>query len=130
MSVQPAQADAYVQWSSSNESVATVSQGMVKGISKGTAVITANVGGASATAVVTVVDSTVDADVTIKVGQKLKIKFQGKVKRVSVSDKSILKIIKGKGKTLTVKGKNRGIVVVQGYNKKGKQIGWIIVKVE
>ena len=105
-------------------------QGIVEGISEGTAVITARVGNASATAVVTVVDSTEEADATIKVGQKMKITFPGKVKRVTVSDKSILKIIKGKGKTLTVKGKNRGIVTVRGYNKKGKEIGRIVVKVE
>lgn len=47
--------DATVTWSSSNDEVATVSNGYVVGVSAGTATITASIPGASDTCEVTVI---------------------------------------------------------------------------
>ena len=52
--VTPESEAANVVWTSSNENVATVKDGMVKGVEKGTATITATVNGVSATCAVTV----------------------------------------------------------------------------
>jgi hypothetical protein len=61
--IQPSDAFGIVKWSTSNESVATVVDGIVTGISEGTAQITATVGSVSATCAVTV--STAITSVTL-----------------------------------------------------------------
>ena len=63
--VLPATSIKPVTWTSSKPDVATVSSGIVKGISAGTATITAQAGDKKATCTVTVADLSYDAGVTI-----------------------------------------------------------------
>lgn len=66
--VSPADApDKTVSWTSSNTSVASVSNGVVKAVSEGSATVTASCGGKSATCVVTVQKKTIPvSSVTLK----------------------------------------------------------------
>ena len=115
-----------VTWTSSNPQIATVSNGVVTGVSAGNAIITAKVGSAMASAIITVVDSTMTPDETVEVGQKIKINTGKKIKILLVSDKSIAKVTK-KGKKIIVKGKKAGKIMVRAYGKKNKLIDeWII----
>ena len=118
-----------VVWSSSDESIVTVNNGLVTGVSSGTAVITASVGSASATSVVSVDEPAVDPDIIIKVGKKTKLKADMRVKKVKVSENGIVKTAKS-GKKVIVTGKKTGIVTVTAYNKRGEEIGSWVVQVE
>ena len=120
---------AEVVWSTSDEKIAVVNNGVVTGISSGEAVITASYGSTTATAAVSVVEHADNPDKTIKIGKKIKIETDKKVKRVRVSDKGIVKATKS-GKKIIVKGKKAGIVTITAYDKKGAEIGSWIVKVE
>ncbi len=116
--------DDTVKWSSSDEGVATVTDGMVEGISSGTAIITAEQGINKATTTVTVV-----SDITIKPGEKAIIKVKKKAAKIEIIDKSIISV-KNKGKKVIVEGKALGSTIVRGYNKKGKVIWYKFVEVK
>ncbi len=110
-----------VEWSSSHESVAAVSNGVVKGIVPGRALITVRSGSEYGTALVTVEEGEVP-DMTILTGQKTTIEADRKVARVLVSDKSVVKV-KKKGRKITIKGKKSGTAVVVALSKKEKVLG-------
>ena len=114
-----------VTWSSSNTSVATVSNGVVKTVDDGSAVITATVGGASASCNLTVVDPVVIKQPAIsyqtitrqaQVNSKLvdeevnqvKIVFNGLPQRA----KHMKKIDRGSGKGTEADGKQDGQYMV------------------
>ena len=110
-----------LEWSSSHEVVATVSNGVVKGVASGRALITAKAGSEYGTAIVTVED--IEApDMTILQKQKVTIKAAKKVARVLVSDKSVIKV-KKKGKKIIMKGKKAGTAVVVALSKKEEVLG-------
>ena len=114
-----------VRWSSSNPEIATVSNGVVTGVSEGTAIIIAQVRSYYATASVTVTKIE-DPDIVILNKQKIPIKVDKKITKVLVSNKNIVKVQK-KGKKLIIKGKKAGDVVVTALGKKKQVLGtWTI----
>ena len=127
--VDSSEPDEYIGWRSSNESVATVEDGMIKGISKGTAIITANAGSASSSVMVTVKDYGAYADATIWAGQRIVLRADKKIKKLKVSNKSVVKAVKN-GKKIIVKGKKAGIATITAYGKKGKLLDSWVIEVE
>ena len=79
--VTPSNADATLSWSSSDPAVATVSDGLVRGVAPGTATITVKAGGKSATCEVTVTEKYVAVEsvtlsqtsASLKVGETLQL---------------------------------------------------------
>ncbi len=121
-------AGAAVTWSSSDEKIASVKDGVVTGVAVGTATITASDGSKSGTAVITVTDGQLQIDYTIEVKDSEKLKADAKIKSFKVSEPGIVKC-KMKGKKLIVKGKNPGIVEIAAYDKHGDEIGYWVVEV-
>ena len=117
-----------VTWSSSNSQVATVSNGVVTGVSAGNAIITAKAGSFTASAMITVTGSAITPDETIEIGETIKFTTGKKIKTVLVSDKSVAKVTK-KGKKIVVRGRKSGTVMVRAYGKKNKLLGEWIIKV-
>ena len=117
------------EWSSSDEGIATVEDGLVTGVSTGTALITAKVGDAKAVATVIVEEAPERVDRIVPVGKKITIKASKKVKKVEVSDSSIASVRKKSNKVI-IKGKKAGVVYVIAYDKKGKVFGGWTIKVE
>ncbi len=72
-----------------------------------------------------------EVDYTIGVGEKLTLKLKKKAYLAEPSDPSVVSAeIKKKGKKLIVYGLSAGTTSVTIYNKKGKELGYIVVKVE
>lgn len=114
-----------INWSSSNPSVASVSNGTVTAKSAGTAVITAEVGEYKASCTVTVKNPTltVKKKITVKKGKKVKLKVtadpSGKITyKIQNNKKKIAKVTKkGVVKGLK-KGKCKLIVTCNGVSQK------------
>ena len=111
-----------VSWSSSNTKVATVSNGTIKAVKKGTATITATANGVSATVKVTVKNPSIKVKKGKKSVSKVSVKRKKSVKlmvtvspsksgmslaKISAKNKKIAKVTFKKGK-LTIKGKKKG----------------------
>lgn len=111
-----------VTWSSSNTKVATVSNGTIKAVKKGTATITATANGVSATVKVTVKNPSIKVKKGKKSVSKVSVKKKKSVKltvtvspsksgmslaKISAKNKKIAKVTFKKGK-LTIKGKKKG----------------------
>lgn len=116
-----------VEWISSNEKVVTVSKGVIRAVSKGTAVITAKANGISQTIRVTVKNPSIKIKKGKKAVGKAVIK-KNKTVKLSVSvtpsgsgiklgkmnskSKKIVKLTFKKGK-LTIKGKKKGKITLK-----------------
>jgi hypothetical protein len=74
-------------------------------------------------------DPEVTPDKTIKVGDSVKLTVKKKVSKVEVSDTTIA-TAKAKKKKVIVTGFSAGTVTITAYNKKGKEVGSWVVKVE
>jgi uncharacterized protein YjdB len=101
-----------VQWTSSNQKVATVStSGKITGVGKGTATITATIGSTKKTCKVTVEKPSISKkSATLAAGSKLTLKMSGTTRTAkwSTSDKSIA-TVSSKG---VVTGKKAGTVTI------------------
>ena len=121
---------ATITWTSSDDSVATVKDGVVTGVSLGTATITASDGKDTATAAITVKDSGTEPEyVPMYVGDKEKLTADGKIKYYEVDEEGWKKIakIQKKGKRLVVKAKNPGIITITAYGKNDVVLGqWTV----
>ena len=123
--VEPAEAaDEEVTWTSSDEDVATVEDGVVKAVGKGTATITAAAGGKSATCEVSVADpvKTISLyDITVLIGEEKEISYacdpEGEISNIKYtsSDPNVFTVegekVKGVGAgtaTLTMTAANAG----------------------
>jgi hypothetical protein len=69
-------------------------------------------------------------DKTIKVGEKVTFKVRKKPASMEGFVPGEVVSVKVKGKKVIVKGKAPGTVTVMAYNKKGKELGSWVVKVE
>ena len=126
LTAQTSESAAKVQWSSSDDRIATVYDGKVTGVSEGRAVITAKAGSVSDTAIVTVKAASEESGIKIPVGGKMPYRLGKKIKDVQVSDKSIVKVKKS-GKKIKITGKAPGTATVVACDKKGQVIGrWTI----
>ncbi len=111
-----------VTWTSSNKKVATVTNGTIKAVNKGTAVITAAANGVSATVKVTVKNPSLKvkkgkksvSKVTVKKKKSVKLKVAVSpaksgisLAKLSAKNKKIAKATLKSG-TLTIKGKKKG----------------------
>ena len=76
-------------------------------------------------------DSVITPDKTISIGDKVTFETKKKIACivVVVSDDAVV-FVEKKGKKVIVTGKSAGIAIVTAYNKKGKELGSWIVKVE
>ena len=92
-------------------------------------VITAKLGSASDTAIVTVTAASEEPRLVIGVKGKLTYKLDKKIKKLKVSDKSIVKVKKS-GKKIKITGKKQGTATVIAYGKKKTVLGSWTVKVE
>ena len=74
-------------------------------------------------------DPVITPDKTISVGDKVTFKVKKKIARVVVSNEAAVSV-KKKGKKVIVTGKSAGNAIVTALNKKDKELGSWIVKVE
>ncbi len=131
-----------VTWTSSNKKTATVTNGTIKAVKKGTATITAAANGVSATVKVTVKDPSVKVKKGKKAVSKVTVKRKKSVKltvsvspaksgmslaKISAKNKKIAKVTL-KGGKLTIKGKKKGSFSIK--VKSGKATKSLKIKVK
>ena len=114
-----------ITWSSSDNRVARVNNGILDAISKGSTIITAKSGSESVTTTVNVVSP--DIKISLEDGLTLTLKVKKKIKRFNVSNENIIRV-KKKGKKIKVTGLQRGMTSLTAYGRKGKILGrWYIL---
>lgn len=131
-----------VTWTSSNKKVATVTDGTIKAVKKGTAVITASANGVSATVKVTVKNPSIKVKkgkksvsrVTVKRKKSVKLKVTVSpaksgmsLAKLSAKNKKIAKVTWKSGR-LTIKGKKKGKLTLK--IKSGKAVKSVKVTIK
>ena len=131
-----------VTWTSSNPKVATVEDGLIAAVKKGTAVITASAGGISKTVRVTVKNPSIKVKkgkksvTNVKVGEKEQIHLKVSVspaksglsiEKLSKKKKKIVKVTL-KGSSLIIKGKKKGKATIRIKSGKAEKAVKVTVK--